>query len=112
VCCLRSHVTAPSACNTFLQSLGIGEWTAPLWTASQWLRRSLISHFERPQPQHLGGRRLDRPVVTTDDCRTVLQMIASSPHAAVPASQLEAHLGFGLFGWGGAQKLQSLNNLS
>jgi hypothetical protein len=49
---------------------------------------------------------------TTDDCRTVLHMIASSPHAAVPAAQLEAHLGFSLFGlrlfgWGGAQKLEA-----
>ena len=54
---------------------------------------------------------------TSDDCRTVLQMIASSPHAAVPASQLEAHLGFSLFGlrlfgWGGAQKLQSMNKMN
>jgi len=49
---------------------------------------------------------------TADDCRTVLHMIASSPHAAVPAAQLEAHLGFSLFGlrlfgWGGAQKLEA-----
>ena len=56
-------------------------------------------------------------VWTTDDCRTVLQMIASSPHAAVPAAQLEAHLGFSLFGlrlfgWGGAQKLQSMNKMN
>ena len=54
---------------------------------------------------------------TADDCRTVLHMIASSPHAAVPAAQLEAHLGFSLFGlrlfgWGGAQKLQSMNKLN
>jgi len=54
---------------------------------------------------------------TTDDCRTVLHMIASSPHAAVPAAQLEAHLGFSLFGlrffgWGAAQKLQSMNKMN
>jgi hypothetical protein len=54
---------------------------------------------------------------TAHDCRTVLHMIASSPHAAVPAAQLEAHLGFSLFGlrlfgWGGAQKLQSMNKLN
>ena len=54
---------------------------------------------------------------TTDDCHTVLHMIASSPHAAVPAAQLEAHLGFSLFGlrlfgWGGAQKLQSMNKMN
>ena len=54
---------------------------------------------------------------TTDDCRTVLHMIASSPHAAVPAAQLEAQLGFRLFGlrlfgWGGAQKLQSMNKMN
>ena len=54
---------------------------------------------------------------TSDDCRTALQMIASSPHAAVPAAQLEAHLGLSLFGlrlfrWGGAQKLQSMNKMN
>ena len=49
---------------------------------------------------------------TADDCRTVLHMIASSPHAAVPAAQLEAHLGFSLFGLGGAQKLQSMNKMN
>jgi hypothetical protein len=54
---------------------------------------------------------------TADDCRTVLHMIASSPHAAVPAAQLEAHLGFSLFGlrlfgWGAAQKLQSMNKMN
>ena len=49
---------------------------------------------------------------STWDCRTVLHMIASSPHAAVPAAQLEAHLGFSLFGLGGAQKLQSMNEMN
>ena len=54
---------------------------------------------------------------TSNDCRTALKMIASSSHAAVPAAQLEAHLGlslFGLclFGWGGAKKLQSMNKMN
>jgi hypothetical protein len=44
---------------------------------------------------------------TMDDCRTVLHMIASSPHAAVPAAQLEAHLGLD-----GSKKLQSMNKLN
>jgi hypothetical protein len=44
---------------------------------------------------------------TTDDCRTVLQMIASSPHAAVSAAQLVAALGED-----GSNKLQSMNKLN
>jgi hypothetical protein len=44
---------------------------------------------------------------TTDDCRTVLQMIASSPHAAVPAAQLEAVLGED-----GIVKLQCMNKMN
>ena len=70
-------------------------------------------HHERPQPTWEGA------VWTADDCRTVLQVIASSPHAAVPAAQLEAHLGFSLFGLrlfgaGGAVKvmLQSMNKMN
>ena len=46
-------------------------------------------------------------VWTTDDCRTVLQMIASSPHAAVSAAQLEAALGED-----GSNKLQSMNKMN
>ena len=44
---------------------------------------------------------------TTDDCHTVLHMIASSPHAAVPAAQLEAALGLD-----GSKKLQSMNKMN
>ncbi len=53
---------------------------------------------------------------STEDFRTVLQAIVSSPHAAVPVAELVAVLGsrFTLFGkrlWGrgGAAKLESMN---
>jgi len=49
---------------------------------------------------------------TTDDCRTVLHMIASSPHAAVPAAQLEAALGLDGSKLDGSKKLQSMNKLN
>ena len=41
---------------------------------------------------------------STEDCRTMLQEIASSPHAAVPVVELVAVLGAG-----GAAKLESMN---
>jgi hypothetical protein len=41
---------------------------------------------------------------SAEDWSTVLRMIVSSPHAAVPVSQLDAVLGAG-----GAAKLESLN---
>jgi len=44
---------------------------------------------------------------TADDCRTVLHMIASSPHAAVSVAQLVAALGED-----GSNKLQSMNKLN
>ena len=44
---------------------------------------------------------------TADDCRTVLHMIASSPHAAVSVAQLGAALGED-----GSNKLQSMNKLN
>jgi hypothetical protein len=54
---------------------------------------------------------------STEDCRTVLQMIVSSPHAAVPVVELEVALRskFPFFrrrSWGrrgGAAKLESMN---
>jgi hypothetical protein len=44
---------------------------------------------------------------SADDCRTVLHMIASSPHAAVSVAQLVAALGED-----GSNKLQSMNKLN
>ena len=44
---------------------------------------------------------------TADDCRTVLHMFASSPHAAVSVAQLVAALGED-----GSNKLQSMNKLN
>ena len=42
-----------------------------------------------------------------EDCRTVLRLIASSPHGAVPVEELEAALGAD-----GAAKLRSMNKLN
>ena len=44
---------------------------------------------------------------STEDCRTVLQKIVSSPHAAVPVVELVAELG-----GGGAAKLKSMNAMN
>ena len=54
---------------------------------------------------------------STEDCRTVLRLIASSPYGAVPVKELEAAIDsrFSVFGrrlWGrsgAAAKLQSMN---
>ena len=44
---------------------------------------------------------------STEDCRTVLRLIASSPHGAVRVEELKAALGTD-----GAIKLQSMNELN
>ncbi len=78
-CCL-AHLGRPAGCNAIVQ------------TAMRSISRGLV-------PETWSGA-----AWSAEDFRTVLRMIVSSPHVAVPVEQLKAVLGEG-----GAAKLESMN---